>query len=212
MTYEALLSLLQSRRSVRRFRPEAPGREVLTRLIEAAITAPSASNKQPWRFFVVENPGLIARLAQDVRAAVDRIARHIEPAHEAAFRTYGDYFTRFAAAPVVIVALHRPLAVLSNLVSPDLPEDDGARIRALEHGSGLVGTSMALSNLLLAAHAMGLGASGLTGPLVAEDRFRALLEIPESWSIAAVVAVGYADEEPTPTSRKPAAAVTRWIE
>jgi protein-histidine pros-kinase len=35
---------------------------------------------------------------------------------------------------------------------------------------------MALQNLLLAAHALGLGASGLTGPLVAEDQFRALLE------------------------------------
>jgi len=212
MTYEALLSLLQSRRSVRRFRSDRPSREMLTRLIEAAVTAPSASNKQPWRFFVVEDLALIASLADDVRAAVDRIARHIEPAQESAFRAYGDYFTRFEAAPVVIVALYRPLAVLSNLVSVELPEADRTRIAALENGSGLVGTSMALSNLLLAAHAMGLGASGLTGPLVAEDAFRARLEIPDSWSIAAIVAVGYADETPAATSRKPVANVVRWIE
>lgn len=212
MSYEELLALLQSRRSIRAFTKERPSREAITRLVEAAVTAPSASNKQGWRFFVVENAALIERLAAAVGAAVDRIARHVEPASEPAFRAYGDYFTRFAAAPIVIVALYRPLTVLSHLVAEDLPAGDRARIGALEERSGLLGTAMALQNLLLAAHALGLGASGLTGPLVAEDQFRALLDIPESWSIAAVVAVGHAAEAPAATSRKSAANVTRWIE
>ena len=211
MSYEELLALLRSRRSVRVFTSERPKREAIERLIEAAVTAPSAGNKQPWRFFVVENAALIRQLADAAAAAVDRIARHVEPQSEAAFRAYGDYFTRFAAAPILIVALYRPLHVLSQLVSEDLPAGDRARIGALEERSGLVGTAMALQNLLLAAHALGLGASGLTGPLVAEDHFRALLDLPESWSIAAIVAVGHAAETPAPTSRKDAATVTRWI-
>jgi nitroreductase len=205
-------TLMRTRRSIRRFLPEAPPRDVIERLLDAAITAPSASNKQPWRFLVVTSLPLIGEMAADVREAVERIAQHIEPASQGAFRAYGDYFTRFERAPVVIVALHRPLSVLSNLAEPALPADDCARIAAMERDSGLMGTAMALENLLLAAHALGLGASGMTGPLVAVDRLRARLEVPESWQIAALVPLGYPDEHPTPTERKAVAKVVRWIE
>lgn len=205
-------TLMRTRRSVRRFRKEAPAREVIERVLAAAVTAPSASNKQPWRFLVVTSPALIAQMAADVREAVERIARHIEPASQEAFRAYGDYFTRFERAPVVIVALHRPLTVLSNLAQPALPQEDRARIAAMERDSGLLGTAMALENLLLAAHALGLGASGMTGPLVAVDRLRVRLEVPESWQVAALVPLGHPDEDPKPTERKPVEKVVRWIE
>jgi nitroreductase len=211
LTPDALEHLLRSRRSVRRFRPERPPRALLERLLEAAVTAPSASNKQPWRFLVVENAEILAALADAVREAVDRIARHIEPASEASFRAYGDYFTRFENAPVVIVALHRPLTLLSSLSADTMPAADRERIGAMERASGLMGTAMALQNLLLAAHAHGLGASGMTGPLVAVDKIRALLEVPESWEVAALVPLGYPAEEPRPTDRKSVDKVVRWI-
>lgn len=204
--------ILRARRSVRRFKPEAPPREAIERLIEAAVTAPSASNQQPWRFLVITNREVVGRLAAAVRAAVDRIARHVEPASEASFRAYGDYFTRFEAAPVVLAILCKSLAILSNLVDGGLGDGDRARIAAMESRSGIMGAAMAIQNLLLAAHASGLGASGMTGPLVAEDRIREILEVPPAWEIAALVPVGYPDEEPRPTARKPAASVTRWIE
>lgn len=209
---DALMDLLLGRRSVRRFRPEAPPREVLERLVEAAVTAPSASNKQPWRFVIVTDRARIAAMAAAVREAVERIAAHIDPVGEAAFRAYGEYFTRFEAAPAVVVPLHRSLTLLSNLTGPDLPPDDRARVEAMERQSGLIGTSLALANLLLMAHALGLGASGMTGPLVADDRLRALLDVPPSWGIVALVPVGWPDEAPAPTTRKPAAQVTRWLE
>jgi nitroreductase len=209
---DALLALMRARRSVRRFRPDPPPRPLIEQLLEAAITAPSASNKQPWRFLVVTRADLIAGLAAEVRAAVARIARHIEPASEGSFRAYGDYFTRFEKAPVVIVALHRALTLLTNLAQPDMPAEDRARIAAMERDSGLMGTAMALENLLLAAHALGLGASGMTGPLVAVDRIRALLEIPPSWEVAALVPVGFPAEDPAPTERKGVEKVVRWID
>ena len=211
MTADALLELLATRRSVRRFRDDAPPRELLERLVEAAVTAPSASNKQPWRFVIVTDRARIASLAAAVREAVARIAPHIEPAAVDAFRAYGDYFTRFEAAPALIVPLHKSLTVLSNLVDADLDPADRARIEAMERQSGLIGTSLALENLLLMAHALGLGASGMTGPLVADDRLRALLDVPPSWNITALVPVGWPAEAPAPTSRKTAESVTRWI-
>src|SRR2546428_6197861 len=112
MIYE----LTQSRRSVRRFKPDMPDRKRIERLLEAAITAPSASNKQPWCFLVVTNPAVIARMAAAVREAVDHIAQHIEAACQPAFRAYGHYFTRFEEAPADIVPLFRRLTGLSHLV------------------------------------------------------------------------------------------------
>jgi len=204
--------VMAERRSVRRFTPEIPPRPLIERVLEAAVTAPSASNGQPWRFVVVTRRGLLTALAAEVRAAVELVARHVEPPSEAAFRAYGEYFTRFEAAPVVIVALYRRLTVLSNLVDAALGAPARERIAAMEERSGLIGVSMALQNLLLMAHALGLGASGMTGPLVAADRLRALLEVPPSWDIAALVPVGYPAEAPAAPSRKPAARVTEWLE
>ena len=209
---EELDELLRARRSVRRFRPDAPPRELLDRILGAAVTAPSASNKQPWRFFVVSKREMIDAMAASVRAAVARIATAIEPAFEDSFRAYGDYFTRFENAPVVIVPLFRSLTILSNLAGERLGADDLVKIAAMERDSGLIGTAMSIENLLLAAHAAGLGASGMTGPLVAVDELRRILGVPPSWSIAALVPIGYPAEEPVATERKSVEAVTRWLE
>lgn len=208
----SLLDLLRARRSIRAFTPEAPSRDRIERLVEAAVAAPSASNRQPWRFHVVDDRARIAALAAAVREAVDRIAAHVEPGSEAAFRAYGDYFTRFEAAPVVIAPIVRASPVLSHLVGPALDPGDRESIAAMEHRSALIGASLALENLLLMAHDDGLGASAMTGPLIAEPALRPLLEVPPSWSLLALVPVGFAAEQPAAPERKPAARVTRWLD
>jgi nitroreductase len=206
-----ILELMQSRRSIRKFLPKMPERALLDQLIEAAVSAPSASNKQPWRFLVVTNPEIKARMASAIRSAVQRVATHIEPQFGSAFRAYGDYFTRFETAPVVIVPLYRPLTLLSNMVDADLSAKDRENIACMEQQSGIVSASLAMQNLLLMAHDLGLGGSGLTGPLIALDDLRAILSVPASWGIVALIAIGYADEAPASPARKLPAEVTRWI-
>jgi nitroreductase len=212
ISHEALHKLMSNRRSVRRFRSDVPDRRLIESILASATTAPSASNKQPWRFFVVQNREKIDCIATAVRAAVERIALAIEPQFEDSFRAYGDYFTRFENAPVVIVPLYRPLTILSNLVGPRIGKDDEQRIHAMERDSGLIGTSLAIQNLLLAAYAAGLAASGMTGPLVAVDAIREILRVPPSWQVVALIPIGFPDEEPGPTARKPVEQVTQWIE
>jgi nitroreductase len=185
---------------------------MVLRLIDAAVTAPSASNKQPWRFLIITNRTVIEQLAVGVRNAVDHIARHIDSASEQMFRNYGDYFTRFENAPAVIVTLFRSLTVLSNLIDSNLASAVCGRIHRMERDSGLIGVSMAMQNLLLMAHESGLGASGMTGPLVADDEIRRILEVPPSWEVAALIPIGFPAEEPPDTSRKPAEKVINWIE
>ena len=208
MIYE----LMESRRSVRKFRPKIPSRNLIEQLIRAAITAPSASNKQPWRFVVLSDVSVKKRLVIAVQDAVDLIAQHIDPDFENSFRAYGDYFTRFGEAPVVIIPLFRPLHILSNMIDDDLGPSHRESIKFMEYNSGLVSTSLAMQNILLMAHELGLGASGMTGPLVAVDSVRNILKVPKSWDVVAFIPVGFPDEEPDPPPRKPLDTVLKWIE
>ena len=203
---------MKSRRSIRRFKSARPGREVIEQLIEAAVTAPSASNKQPWRFFIVTNESIQRRLVESIQAAVDRVAGHVEPRFEEAFRAYGDYFTRFENAPVLIVPLCRPMNLLTRMVDEKLAPSDRAAILNMEERSGVVSTSLAFQNILLRAHELGLGASGMTGPLIAGDDLREILSVPDSWEIVAFIPVGFPDEQPVPQPRKPIDAVVKWLE
>jgi len=202
---------MRGRRSIRRFKPDAPPDEEIERLLEAAVTAPSASNKQPWRFFVVSDRERIAAMASAVRDAVATIAQHVPEESVEAFRRYGDYFTRFEGAPVVIVPIHRGHRVLSGLVSEDLDEELRRRVAEMERNSGLVATSLAVQNLLLSAHARGLGASVMTGPLVAVDALTRILAVPTGWGMVALVPVGYPDEDPVAPGRKDLGKVVRWL-
>ena len=53
-----MLEWLRSRRSVRTFSGEPVPREAMERVMEGAITAPSNTNRQPWKFAVVRDPAM----------------------------------------------------------------------------------------------------------------------------------------------------------
>lgn len=209
---EVLARLVAERRTIRRFRRDHPGRGRIERLVALAALAPSASNRQPWRFLLVDAPASIAALAADAEAAVARAAWTIPPALAGGFASYGDYFTRFRAAPVTVAVACREHAVLGHLVGDGAAADDRAAIADMEAVSPLVATGMAVQNLLLAAHADGLGASCLTGPLIARPALEARLGIAAPWRLACLVALGFADEEPAAPPRRDAAALLRWLD
>ena len=55
MQKTAFQELAEKRRSVRAYKPEPVPEEMLQQVLEAARVAPSACNKQPWRFIVVRS-------------------------------------------------------------------------------------------------------------------------------------------------------------
>ncbi len=69
---EAFLALARTRRSVRRWRPEPVPREVLDRILEAALWAPSAFNRSPWTFYVRHNDPVRAEEAERDNAGMTR--------------------------------------------------------------------------------------------------------------------------------------------
>jgi len=96
-----LFDLIRGRRSIRRYTPEAIPKEVILHLIEAATWAPSAHNRQPWRFVAITQPEVKERLARAMgnRLRADRTADGDDP--DAIERDVARSYARLTGAPVL---------------------------------------------------------------------------------------------------------------
>ena len=205
-----IVELMRRRRTVRAFRPDQVPDEVLRRLVEAAGLAPSAANKQPWRFLVVRDPGTIEAAARETEAELALLQAQVAEEFQGELTAYSRQFVSLRGAPALVVPIFRPLPGMSLLLAQ--PPDPAlvVRMRDLESHAALVSVAMAIQNMLLVAEELGIGACCATAPLVAANRLAALLDVPEGWQIAALVAVGYPAEEPQDPGRKPVSLILKW--
>jgi coenzyme F420-0:L-glutamate ligase / coenzyme F420-1:gamma-L-glutamate ligase len=187
---QVVLATLRSRRSIRRYLPQAIESAVIETLLEAAIWAPSAHNRQPWRFAVIQDLARKERLASAMAARLraDLEADGVDEAVIAA--DTGRSYVRITGAPVLI-------ALCLSMVDMDTYSD--ARRQAHEHTMAVQSTAMAGQNLLLAAHALGLAACWMCAPLFVPELVRDVLELPADWQPQALLTLGYAAE----TKEKP---------
>jgi coenzyme F420-0:L-glutamate ligase/coenzyme F420-1:gamma-L-glutamate ligase len=194
--------LMMTRRSVRRFSPQPVSRELLERILQAAIRAPSAHNRQPWRFAVLLTHEAKGQLAQAMGEDFlrDLLADGLSP-QEAQAQVERSR-RRILQAPVGIVVCYDP----SDMdVYPD------ASRRQAERMMGIQSVAMAGQNLLLAAHAEGLGAVWVCAPLFAPDSVRRSLELPGEWEPQGVILMGYPAKIPDPRERRSVAQVSRFL-
>jgi nitroreductase len=194
MNYDALLELMQSRRSIRNFTEQMVSRDDLDRLLGAARWAPSNHNRQPWKFIVMDDPARIYKLANQVRQGMEQKVKslpEVAAVHAAGLVQYGTFFS---AAPVLIVAMHKlPIPAATALWN-------GTRNPELVSGEP-ISVAMAMQNLLLAAHALGLGACVMTAPLLADD-LTDILQVPPGFALTGLIAVGHPDGIPQTPRRK----------
>ena len=188
----SVLTAIHTRRSIRRYldRPVPPA--LIDHLLDAATWAPSAHNRQPWRFVVIETAAVKAQLADRLgeRLKADRlrdgdpldlIERDVQRSHD-----------RITAAPIVIVAC-------LSLIDMDRYPDE--RRNGLEKIMAIQSVANATQNLLLAAHDVGLGACWLCAPLFAPDVVRAVLALPDDWDAQALITLGYPADAGQPKGR-----------
>lgn len=215
MTGPEMLAWLRTRRSVRTFADVPVDRDVLERVLEAAITAPSSTNRQPWRFAVVRAAAMRARIVEAVAHRTAAIKDVIARSHHAEdFGNYGDFFHEpLAAAQVIVVPQYREYPdLIANLIASG-GADPAAFSTASAMQAELVSTSTAIMTLLLQAHAEGLGACMMAGPMVARDDIHALLGIEAPWCMVGAIALGHPTPDETPArGRKPLDRVVTWIE
>jgi coenzyme F420-0:L-glutamate ligase / coenzyme F420-1:gamma-L-glutamate ligase len=178
---DKLMDWMRERRSIRRYRPEPLPDGVVERLIDAARFAPSAHNRQPWRFVVLQDAEDKARLADAMgaRLRADRLADGDEP--EAIEKDVANSRLRITSAPAVIV-------VCCTLSDMDRYAD--ARRAEAERLMAVQSTAMAAQNLLLLAHAEGLGACWMCAPLFCADTVKLALELPSDWHPQALITLG----------------------
>ena len=197
----ALNRLIQERRSIRRFNGSSIPPEILQRVLEAATMAPSAHNRQPWRFVILttleDKRSLANALGERLRE--DRLADGDDPNQIA--RDVAQSIVRISSAPVVVIGC---LSMEAMDVYPD-----ERRITA-EYIMAVQSVSMAAQNLLLAAHAEGLGACWLCAPLFAKDLVREELSLPEGWEPQGLIILGYPAEAGQERPRRPLEEVSLW--
>lgn len=193
-------SLIQGRRSIRRYRPEPVAQEILERLLLAATWAPSAHNRQPWRFCVVTQPAtklaLSERMGEQWRR--DLGADGADPAFIE--RRVAISHTRLTSAAALIIA-----AVSMEEMDryPDAQRNEAEWTMAVQS------VALACQNLLLAAHYYGLGACWMCAPLFAPVLVRDVLQLPATWTPQALITVGYPAEEKS-KERVPVADRVLW--
>lgn len=189
-----------TRRSVRAYTGDPVSDEALDHLLTLAGRAPSAFNLQPWRVVVVRDPVVKAELGA---------------------AAYGQ--KQVTGAPVVLVVysdMEDTMARLGEIVHPDLtPEKRAETIAMLERSfNGMTvearavwangQANIALGYLLLLAKTEGLDTSPMLGFDAA--KVKALLNIPEHATVAALVSIGHGAEDGFVSHRHPTSRITTY--
>jgi nitroreductase len=187
--YEQLMSVIETRRSIRKLRPDPVPEAQIRCFLDAARWAPNAGNRQSYRMLVVTDVDLVNRMADEVERAARAAAAALPADLSALASNYVERFWAFRGAPLIVVPIYG--------AEEELPIGSRGLVDALSSAAA------ATMNMLLAIHALGLGACWMTGPLVAERELSVLLAVPNGWHMAAIVPVGVPDEAPSPPARRP---------
>jgi coenzyme F420-0:L-glutamate ligase / coenzyme F420-1:gamma-L-glutamate ligase len=179
-----------ARRSIRRYQPQAVPQTLITQMLEAAVYAPSAHNRQPWRFFVLTDAARKEQLAANMGARLRRDLQADGVADDVIAADTGRSYARITGAAALIVVC---LSMIDMDTYPDERRQHNEFLMAAQS------TAMAGQNLLLAAHALGLGACWMCAPLFAPDVVRTTLALPDDWQPQGMVTLGYAAETKTKT-------------
>jgi nitroreductase len=228
----SLLETMATMRAMRRLRPDPVPDELVRKLIEAAMWAPSGGDQQGQVFIVVTDRERIGRLAEVWRAVIEVYETWLAKADPRygsdprAKRTFDAiHFQRdhFHETPVVIVACYDQRAYLGRVtrrVGDLVAALRGAGTRraarmlfgsllATQQRSEAASIYPSVQNLLLAARASGLAATMTTWHLFCEADVKEILGIPRSVRTYALIPLGWPLGRFGPVSRKPVDEVIR---
>lgn len=183
---DSVMVAIRGRRSIRRYEDREVPAELLDEALTAACWAPSAHNRQPWRFAVVTDEPLRRRLALAMgRALRDDLTADGVP-QEMIDKEVGRSFQRVSGAPAL---------VLLCLTDADMDAYPDERRQRNEWVMAVQSAAMAGQNLLLAAHALGLGGCWMCAPLFCPEVVGDALDLPADWQPQGLITLGYPAEE-----------------
>ncbi|MBW2492895.1 MAG: nitroreductase family protein [Deltaproteobacteria bacterium] len=195
------LDLLLGRRSIRRYQQKSVPQELVDKLLTAAIWAPSAHNRQPWRFVVISALEKKSQLAQAMGDRLKKDLTHDGVETNVIENDVSRSYRRITAAPLLVL-------ICSSMEDMDSYPDERRQIN--EWTMAVQSTAMAGQNLLLAAHALGLGACWMCAPLFCPEVVQEVLELPVNWEPQGLVTIGYPAEKKV-KSRRPLHSCTKFL-
>lgn len=184
------LQAIKTRRSVGKVKPERPPRELIERMLDAAVQAPNHHLTEPWRFFV---------LAGEAREELGRVMsealrKHLaDPGGEAGKALLAKETAKPLRAPVLIVAA--------------VKRSENPRVVPIED---IEATAAAVENMLLAARDLGLAAMWRTGDAAYDPAVKAFFGLTPEDHLAGFIYVGFADKNPDARQRTSARDKTEW--
>lgn len=184
----SLQDAILNRRSIKRFTGTEVTRDQIEELIRAAVHAPNHKLTQPWRFYVL---GPEARRAYGAALGSRKAKKAADPA---AAREIVDKVAEEHRSLPAMLAVAMTLAE-----TPEVREEDFAA------------TFMAIQNLALAAHAMGLGTHIKTGAVMDDPAARAAVGVPDGERIVATVHLGEPADQPPIRPRFEPSQVITWV-
>lgn len=174
-----LFEAMNGRRSIRRYLDRPVPDEVVRRVLEAARCAPSWANTQCWRFVVVRDAATKKLIADATPSS--------NPAHKA-----------LTEAPVLVAACF----------AKDVSGWYKGKPATMLGDWGMFDLGIAVSQLTLAAHALGLGTVHVG--LLDHARVAEILGLPPSFQLVEVLPLGYPDQAPKSPKRKAVDEFARW--
>ncbi len=191
-----LVDAMETQRAVRRVLPDPVDHRIVLRCIELALKAPTGSNGQNWQFVVVEDRKVLAEFARRYRQAWklygglgERVVRD-DPKMQKVLRAVAWQVEHFEETPVAVVPCLQGAQRF-------------AAVPAIAASSHYGSIYPSVQNLLLAARAVGLGASLITLPLWSVTMARRTLGLPITVQPVCMVPMGWPRGRYGPTTRKP---------
>ncbi|HXZ87504.1 MAG TPA: nitroreductase family protein [Candidatus Binataceae bacterium] len=208
MAETGLFEVMYSAGAIRRLRPDPVPDEVITKVLDAAIRAPSGSNAQSWLFMVVKDAGKRKQLGAVYKKASEILMKlyagaprpeHMDEKKYARFmQSVQHLFDHMGDAPVLLVPCLKA-SMWSG--STNLPADIKARMAGSVR---IAGSSIypAVQNIILACRAFGLGTVLTTIHAFFEEEVRAILNLPADVQTYALMPIGYPQGHHFPVKRK----------
>jgi nitroreductase len=214
MSDMGLFEAMYNCRAIRYLRPDPVPDELIRKILDAAIRAPSGSNRQSWHFLVVKDPAIKKAIQERYKQAFDAYATmmaDVPPRPGVSEETMARVKTSAAhlaehlhEAPVLIIPL---LVNEQGKIRGDGPFQD------LGRKSLYSSIYPAVQNILLAARALGLGTCLTTLHLMHETEIAPLLGLPENVETMCLIPVGWPAAKFGPVKRVPVedvASLNRW--
>jgi nitroreductase len=182
------IKTISERRSIRKFLDKEIPREVMETILSAAILAPSAKNKQPWRFIVITNKDKPAMLSA-MRAGIDNKKK---------YKGYLPNYSQAVSGAEHTASIMEQAPITVFVFNTD-KKSDLANIQSI---------GAAIENMLLAATDLGVGSLWICDIIYAQKEICQWLDV--KGQLVASISFGYPDGTPTAAERKELCDVVEW--